>query len=47
MTDVRTGAGVGDELAFQPSYSALLGAMTSEYVKKHLTGGGESVAPDD
>lgn len=27
---------VGDELAFIPNYSALLAAMTSEYVKKYL-----------
>jgi predicted amino acid racemase len=46
VTDARTGAEVGDELAFQPGYGALLAAMTSEYVKKRLTRGGESVAAE-
>lgn len=31
---------VGDELSFYLNYSALLAAMTSEYVKKHLLRGG-------
>jgi predicted amino acid racemase len=44
VTDAGTGAEVGDELAFQPSYGALLAAMTSEYVKKRLTRDGELVA---
>ena len=41
VTDAESGAGVGDELAFQLGYGALLAAMTSEYVKKHLTKGSE------
>ncbi len=38
VVDVSAAAGtigVGDELAFIPNYSALLSAMTSEYVKKY------------
>ena len=44
VTEAGTGAGVGDELAFQPGYGALLAAMTSEYVKKRLTKGGAPLA---
>ncbi len=29
---------IGDELSFVPNYSALLAAMTSEYVKKYPLG---------
>jgi predicted amino acid racemase len=41
VTEAGAGARVGDALAFQPGYGALLAAMTSEYVKKRLTRGGE------
>ncbi len=43
VTDAETGAEVGDELAFRPGYGALLAAMTSEYVKKNIIGGGDSL----
>lgn len=46
VTEAGTGAGVGDELAFQPGYGALLAAMTSEYVKKRLTKGSEPLAAE-
>jgi predicted amino acid racemase len=36
VTDATGGVRVGDELAFSLSYSALLAAMTSEYVHKHI-----------
>jgi predicted amino acid racemase len=44
VTDAGTRIEVGDELAFHPNYGALLAAMTSPYVKKRLTRGGEPVA---
>jgi predicted amino acid racemase len=47
VTDAGAGSAVGDELAFYPSYGALLAAMTSAYVKKRLTRGGEPVAATD
>ncbi|MCK5276452.1 MAG: alanine/ornithine racemase family PLP-dependent enzyme [Alphaproteobacteria bacterium] len=34
VTGARGGISVGDEIAFAPNYSALLAAMTSEYVEK-------------
>lgn len=40
VVDISTAAGtirVGDKLAFAPNYSALLAAMTSEYVNKVIT----------
>jgi predicted amino acid racemase len=47
VTEARATAGVGDDLAFRPSYGALLAAMTSEYIKKRPTRGGKPVAPSD
>lgn len=44
VTDAGAGSAVGDELAFHLNYGALLTAMTSAYVKKRLTRGGEPVA---
>ena len=41
VTDAVASTGVGDELAFKIGYGALLAAMTSDYVKKHLTRAGE------
>ena len=46
VTDVGRQVTVGDELAFQPGYGALLAAMSSEYVKKRLTKGCEPLATD-
>jgi len=46
VTEAVTGARVGDELAFQPGYGALLAAMTSEYVKKRLTKGSEPLGAE-
>ncbi len=40
VTDVPGGVDVGDELAFNLNYSALLRAMTSAYVKKQVFRGG-------
>lgn len=37
---------VGDELRFALDYGALLAAMTSEYVAKHLVGGGSRAVAD-
>ena len=44
VTDAGTAASVGDELAFQPGYGALLAAMTSEYVKTRLIRSGEPLS---
>jgi predicted amino acid racemase len=46
VTESGTGAEVGDELAFQPGYGALLAAMTSAYVKKRLTKGSEPLTTE-
>jgi predicted amino acid racemase len=46
VTEAGTATKVGDELAFQPGYGALLAAMTSEYVKKRLTKGSEPLAAE-
>jgi predicted amino acid racemase len=46
VTEAGTAAEVGDELAFQPGYGALLAAMTSAYVKKRLTKGGDPLAAE-
>lgn len=46
VSDAGTAVEVGDELAFQPGYGALLAAMTSEYVKKRLTRGGKPMASE-
>ena len=39
VTEARGAAGVGDVVAFLPSYGALLAAMDSQYVEKRLLGG--------
>ena len=46
VTEAGRGAEVGDELAFQPSYGALLAAMTSEYMKKRLTRGSKQLVTE-
>lgn len=46
VTDLGAKVRVGDELAFQPGYGALLAAMTSGYVSKRMTRGGEPVADE-
>ncbi len=45
VTDAQRSLQVGDELAFSLNYSALLAAMTSQYVKKHSLRDG--VYPDE
>jgi predicted amino acid racemase len=50
VVDVTEAAGdvrVGDRLSFAPNYGALVAAMTSEYVKKRLLGGGRSSGAGD
>jgi len=44
VTDAAGDIRVGDELGFAVNYGALVAAMTSEYVKKHLLRGGRPVA---
>ncbi|WP_455220538.1 alanine/ornithine racemase family PLP-dependent enzyme [Kaarinaea lacus] len=41
-TDSKEQYKVGDEITFAVNYSALLTAMTSEYIKKRLIGGGQA-----
>ncbi len=46
VTDVPGGVHVGDQLAFNLNYSALLRAMTSGYIKKRVFRGGTCVDDD-
>ncbi len=50
VVDVSAAPGdfaVGDEIAFAVNYSALLAAMTSEYVKKRPATAGEPLCPTE